>query len=164
METGTARLKRSCKKLKKILRGLSPNPARQNSLEFGDREYNPHIFDTELLRLGIQVHYVDIETGFISPPANTFFLPRADFPEISDACKQAWSTLNDVWGDADHEASKAEDKTNLFSDEPSLFPADLIFTFEEYSFEGKSDISNPFHSTYPPEGVQPSRYGWICDQ
>lgn len=79
METGTAPLKRSCKNLKGVLRGLRPNPARWYSLGFGDREYIPRIFDTELLRLGIQVHHIDIETGSISPPTNTFFLPRPTF-------------------------------------------------------------------------------------
>ena len=165
METDTAQLKRSCKNFKKILRSLPPNPARPNSLEFGREDYNPHILDTELIRLGIQLHHINIETGSISPdspPAKTFFLPRPDFPDISDAGKQDIN-LNDVWGDAMCEEHEPKDEKKLFSDEPELFALDLVLTFEEYSFEGNRGWSS-FCSRRFPEAVQPSRYGWIYDQ
>ncbi|OKP05967.1 hypothetical protein PENSUB_6687 [Penicillium subrubescens] len=163
MVTHTAQLKKSWKKLQWILRSLPPNPSDSYSLEFGDKDYNPYILDTELLRLGILVHDMDIETGAISPPANTFFLPRTDFPEISDACKQDWDSLNKVWREAVYETTKPNDKTNVFSDEPGLFALYLVSTFEEYSFEGNKDLVNPFRDLSPSEGGQPSQYGWIYD-
>jgi hypothetical protein len=163
METGTVQLKRSCKKFKKILRGLSPNPDTRHSLEFGDREYNPHIYDTELLRLGIQVHHIDIETGSISPPGKIYFLPRTDFPDISDSSKQNIS-LNEFWGDGILQAAEPKDEKRLFSDESDIFAPGLVLTFEQYSFEGNRDIASTFDSLWPPEGVPPTLYGWIYDQ
>ncbi|KAJ5371320.1 uncharacterized protein N7496_007412 [Penicillium cataractarum] len=168
METDTAQLIKSCKKLERILESLLPNPSRPSSLVIGKEDYNPHIFETELLRLGIELHHIVIETGSISPPAKTFFLPKTDFTEISDACKQNTSWIKVCWGEAIHAAAKPKGERKLFSDKPELFALALLFDFEEYSFEGKKGLDgsfnlDSFHFRRPPEAVQPSRYGWMCD-
>jgi hypothetical protein len=152
METDMIQLSKTCKKFKKLFRSLDP-------IRLGSRMCNPHLSDKALDRLKIDIHQLDVETGATSPPVRSYFLPRTDFPEISDACKQNLS-LNWIWKYALEEEADAENGRESLERIYNLFPGSFELTFDLYSFEGSEDLKEQFSCIEPPR----SKYGWIQDE
>jgi hypothetical protein len=72
--------------------------------------------------------------------------------------------LNEVWTNALEEEAKPENERELSGGKFDVFPDHFMSTFDLYSFEGREDLKNQFRFLRPPRGIQPSNYGWVCDE
>ena len=160
MDTYRARLQQSCDELTAILRLLPPVSLDPESLSMYTRFYEPVISDAEIPHLGIQFHHQDIETGEISPPAIPCFLPQTDFPEVSIFFPQQ-DPYNGVFRFADEEVAKLERYPDI--ERLDIFPNNLMWTSDHYSFEGSVGLEEEF-TDYSSRGRQLNRYGWVHDK
>jgi len=95
----------------------------------------------------------------VSPPAIPCFLPRTDFPEVSEVFQQD-DSCNEVFQVADAEA--AADPPYIFEGRFHIFPTSLMLTFDLFSFEGSEDLEEEF--SHPNRRENPlNRYGWVHD-
>jgi hypothetical protein len=103
-------------------------------------DYNPVISDEELSRLRIQFHHLDIETGNVSPSSIPCFLPRTNFPELSEANDY----YPDVFGGAEEELVAFRGTLYRGARSLAIFPECVSLTFEAFSFEGNEDFKDEF--------------------
>lgn len=136
MEPEHPRYLQHCSELANIIRTLCPELHGDSWDWWGFPDRHRFITETEMTRLGIQFHHVDIETGAISPPATQYFLPRADLPEIPDNRKEnlhrncLLSSVNGKITREDSENHRESWETSYF------FPHCLSLAHRVYSFEG----------------------------
>ncbi|CEJ61572.1 hypothetical protein PMG11_10102 [Penicillium brasilianum] len=154
--------KDSCKKVKGILRSLTPLKSSPESLSIFSTVFYPHVSDTELLDLGIQLHRLDMKTGKSAPPTIRYFRPRATFPDrfpdTSNACRKSLS-LNAVWRIADREAVHPESSPMIDKDRFTILPWALEATYANYSFEMTQDEELELGHLSSAKG----NYGWVWD-
>ncbi|KAJ5175318.1 uncharacterized protein N7482_001195 [Penicillium canariense] len=158
MNAGQPRLQQSCDDLFAILRLLPPVSMDPDSLSIFSGSYNPVISDGELIRLGIRFDHLDIETGDVSSPAIPCFLPRTNFPDISEVLQQDHAS-NDVFECADEAGANRQGSPDLFKGRLDIFPDGLILAFDKYSFEGSEDLEMEDRDN----DRQLIRYGWVTD-
>ena len=133
--------------LRAIFRSIHPP-------SYWNYHFNNPMTDEELLRFRIQLHHLDIETGALSPPAISCFLPRSNFPWmpedpndalIQNAVEEA--SLPWIHRDTNYDGTLA-----VFG----YLPSTLI----KYSFEGNKDLESEFRYDLP----QVNKYGWANDE
>lgn len=143
-----------------LLYALRPVTSDSESLDFLSPDYNPVISDEELSDLRIQFHYLDIETGDVSPSSIPCFLPKTDLPEVLDrddfypsvfeGAEEAVAILKECgWS-----------KTSKISSS-DIFPDCLWLDLVDFSFE-KNDDRKLYGEFKSPDGL--NLYGWINDQ
>jgi hypothetical protein len=138
---------KQCDELEKILRSLYPW---QRFDQFADQR----LAGTETSDLGIQLHHLDIETGDISPPDTPYFLPRKDFPEISDACKSSPPKDCVLW-----RVNKDFENQRTDSSIEYDLPSDISLALRMYSFDPVDD-SRRFTC---PKYVSSLQNSWRCE-
>ena len=96
---------------------------------------------------GVDLHHLDIRTGATSPSTRSYFLPRAEFPELTDSESPLDSPLFE-FGILAEEPSHQSQPLNLEAIKTSMFPDCMTYNYRWHSFEGDGDLISRFINRY----------------